>query len=107
MENEIDGTVRNVRTFNTTDAFTTTNTMYIFQATGSTVIGSAKIYSFKIRDNGTLVRDFVPVKLTNGSTVEYAMLDKVENKIYHNAGTGSFTGGPSVPSNLTYRLTYA
>lgn len=50
----------------------------------------AKLYSFKIYDNGTLVRNFVPVRSDAG---EYGLYDTIENNFYGNAGTGSFTGG--------------
>ncbi|MBO7484232.1 MAG: hypothetical protein J6T55_03835, partial [Alphaproteobacteria bacterium] len=51
-----------------------------------------KIYSCKITDNGTLVRNFLPVLAPKkeGTGQEPAMFDKVNNKIYYNAGTGTF-----------------
>lgn len=49
---------------------------------------SATLYSCKIYDNGTLVRDFVPVKGSNGSVGLY---DLVNKKFYGNAGSGAFT----------------
>lgn len=56
-----------------------------------------KFYSCKIYDNGTLVRDFVPVKRISDNV--YGLWDKVNEVLYENAGTGAFTGGPAV--NLT------
>ena len=50
-----------------------------------------KLYGWKFTSNSTLVRNFLPVK--NTSTSEYAMYDTVTKTIYHNSGTGSFTGG--------------
>lgn len=50
----------------------------------------AKIYYFKIYDNGTLVRDFVPCINASGA---YGLYDKVNKKFYGNAGSGAFTGG--------------
>lgn len=51
----------------------------------------AKVYSFKIYDNGTLVRDFVPVLDYDGIP---CMFDKVKGKLYYNQGTGEFIAGP-------------
>lgn len=51
-----------------------------------------RIYSCQIRDNGVLVRDFIPVRV---GQVGY-MYDKVSGELFGNAGTGSFTLGPDV-----------
>ena len=51
---------------------------------------STKIYYCKIWDNGTLARDFIPVRDENN--VGY-MLDILTNTLYANAGSGSFTIG--------------
>lgn len=50
---------------------------------------SAKFYS----SDGTLLRDFRPVK--DGAGV-YCMYDEVEKRYYYNQGTGDFTGGASI-----------
>ena len=56
--------------------------------------GSAfRLYSSKIYDNGTLIRDFVPCQNPTGNVGLY---DLVGAQFYGNAGTGSFTGGPEV-----------
>lgn len=47
-----------------------------------------ELYSCKIYNNGTIVRDFVPCKSGSG---ELGLYDCVEGKFYGNAGTGSFT----------------
>ena len=52
----------------------------------------AKIYTFKLYDNGTLKRDFVAVQSRSLSTV-IGLYDKANNKLYLNAGSGSFTVG--------------
>lgn len=57
---------------------------------------SAKLYSCQIYDGNTLVRDFIPIKTTANI---YGLWDKVNKVFYKNAGTGTFTGGPTV--NLT------
>lgn len=51
---------------------------------------SAKLFSCKIYDNGTLVRDFVPAKRISDDTV--GLYDIVNGAFYTNAGTGSFVG---------------
>ena len=62
----------------------------------------AKIYSCKIYDNGTLVRDYVPAK--NSSNV-VGLYDKITNTFYTNNGSGSFsygalTASPSTPLEI-------
>ena len=54
---------------------------------------SGKLYYFKIYDNGTLVRDFVPVeRIFDGSLGLY---DRVNSKLYLNsADSGNFSKGP-------------
>ena len=49
-----------------------------------------KMYGSKIWDNGTLVRNFIPVydTLTN----KYGMWESVQGKFYGNDGTGDFAG---------------
>lgn len=63
-----------------------------------------RLYSFQIYDDGTLVRDCIPVLDYNG---EACLFDKVGKKFYYNRGTGTFnwkakdTGEPYV-----YELEY-
>lgn len=52
---------------------------------------TGQIYDIKIWQSTTLVRDFVPV-VRNSDRVA-GFYDKVENKFYTNAGTGSFGSG--------------
>lgn len=71
-------------------AFTCPGNMYIFATNNNgSVYGyaSAKLYVLKIYDNDTLVRDFIPAKDEWGNV---GLFDKVEEKFYYNAGTGSF-----------------
>lgn len=49
-----------------------------------------KLYLCKIFDDGTLVRDFIPVRVGN---IGY-MYDKVSKQLFGNAGTGAFILGP-------------
>ena len=68
---------------------------YIFTASGyngGPDIGCAqKLYSFKIYDNGRLIRDYIPVKDENDIV---CLFDKISNNFYYNQGTGDLTAGP-------------
>lgn len=85
---------------------TTASTMpWILLASGTTAsltnIGnymSALLYSCKIYDNGTLVRDFVPC--TNSSNVA-GLYDLVNNKFYASATSTVFIAGPEYKSIKT------
>lgn len=69
-------------------------TMYLFgvNTSGSpnNQLGSLRIYSCKIYDNGTLIRDFVPCINPSGTVGLYDVAGKA---FYANAGTGTFTAG--------------
>ena len=60
----------------------------------SSVNGSVVLYAFSIKDNGVLVRNFVPVK--RNSDGEIGMYDTVNGTFYANAGSGTFISGPVV-----------
>lgn len=68
----------------------------------------AVIYSCKIYDNGTLVRDYIPCKNAGGTAGLY---DTVNGVFYQNSGSGTFIEGaevsyvPDAPSNLTAQVT--
>ena len=55
-------------------------------------IGAAKLYSFQVWQNGTLVFDGIPVRK---GTVGY-LYDRVSGKLFGNAGTGAFLYGNDV-----------
>lgn len=81
--------VKIVNNTNTTD-FTSPATLAIFALNNNgTVISFTgyKLQYYKIWDNNTLLRDFIPAIDENG--VGY-MLDRVSHTIYDNAGTGAF-----------------
>ena len=78
---------------------TTTQKIYLF-ARYSQILGLlTKIYSAKMwnKESTVLVRDIVPVLAPDkgeGKTgVVPAMLDKVNNQVYYNAGSGTFSYG--------------
>ena len=58
---------------------------------GAAQIG--KLYSCKIYDNGTLIRDYVPCKDPSGAVGLY---DLTGEQFYGNGGTGVFYAGPPV-----------
>lgn len=60
-----------------------------------TSYGCLRMYSCKVYDNGTLVRDMIPA--LNSSSVA-GMYDFVTGTFYTNQGSGSFTYGKSLPS---------
>ena len=67
--------------------------LYLFNVNNSGAINdsyatSMKLYSCKIYDNGTLVRDFIPCTNLSGTVGLY---DIVGKQFYANAGTGTFT----------------
>ena len=70
-----------------------------------------KIHSTRIwNNNGELVRNFVPVKRNSDSAI--GMYDTVTKAFFANAGTGTFTAGPTVantdvPANGTWTATWA
>lgn len=66
--------------------------LYAYHTATDTAGGkiAMKLYNCKIYDNGTLVRDFIPV--LNGSLVA-CLYDKKNNQYYTNAGTGAFLYG--------------
>lgn len=49
-----------------------------------------RVYSCKIYDNGTLIRDYVPAKRNDG---EVGLYDTASGVFYTNAGTGAFIAG--------------
>ena len=92
----INGTVVYTATYAT---FNSTYSLYLLTTNnaGSPMIESyptyARIYACQIYDNGTLVRDLVPAKRSDGTVGLY---DKVNDRFYTNSGTGAFTAGPEI-----------
>jgi hypothetical protein len=76
------------------------NTLYLFalHAGWSPYVvnyASMRIYSCKIYDGETLVRDFVPV--VRASDSKAGLYDLETDAFFGNAGSGSFTAGPEGP----------
>ena len=57
-------------------------------------ITAAKVYSLKMWQGDTLVRDFIPVRVGSGSSAVGYLCDRVSGNLFGNAGTGAFTIGP-------------
>ncbi len=79
---------------------TLSNNMYLFWV-GNKVYpdnkGRVQMYSCKIYDGETLVRDFMPCKDASGNVGLYDLAGK---QFYGNAGTGSFIAGTAITSKL-------
>lgn len=78
-------------------SFTANSSIYLFSVNngGNYSKASMKLYSCRIYDNGTLIRDYIAAKLADGTVGLY---DKLNGLFYINAGTGTFTAGPVVAS---------
>ena len=75
-------------------SFTSTVNLYLFVLPRSTrYFGKIKLYSCKIYDGSTLVRDFIPCKNPAGTVGLY---DRVGGEFYGNSGTGTFIAGEEV-----------
>lgn len=84
----------------TSSMFQSAVNMYLFAVNGGGTVetdymSSMKLYSCKIYDNDTLVRDYVPCMNANGIVGLY---DLVNNSFYTNIGTGEFTA-PNYSAN--------
>lgn len=80
----------------TTTAGTVTLSLYLLAQHNAAKVANyapAKLYSCKIYDNGTLVRDFIPAKNTAGVA---GLWDDVNSVFYTDAAGGSFIA-PSIP----------
>lgn len=75
--------------------FTTTNNLLAFATYDGTTIQktATKLYSLKLWNNGTLVRNFVAAKDSNNVV---GMYDLVSGQFFTNQGTGTFTAGDPV-----------
>ena len=58
-----------------------------------------RVFSCKMWDNGTLIRDYIPVVDDTNTPCLY---DRVSQQMYYNAGTGTFVAGPDMYQELEY-----
>lgn len=91
-------TINDTSVVHDTSNFSSIYNTFIFASSNydgiPTPINKVRCYYFQIYDNGTLVRDFIPVRI---GTKGY-MLDKVSGELYGNSGTGDFILGQDVGS---------
>lgn len=95
-------TIDNTETITATyESFSSDTELPLFcRADGTTYNAyiKGKLYSCKIYDNGTLIRDFVPCKNPNG---EAGLYDFINKSFVGNSGSGEFlAGGEIIPRQL-------
>lgn len=74
--------------------FSSLNDIYLFAGGASRPSQiTTTIYSAKFYDNGTIIRDFIPVIDKHGIACMY---DKVSQTFFYNSGTGDFVAGPTL-----------
>lgn len=89
---KIDDTQTNI----TATSMPTTLNLFIFKGNvdfSATFSIKQRVKYYKIYDNGTLVRNFIPIKTEKGAV---GLLDQVNNLAYYNVGTGTFIAGNGV-----------
>ncbi len=88
--------------------FQTSGHMYLFFA--GNYLTKARIYSYQHKNtSGTLIRNMIPVRRNSDGAI--GMYDTVTKTFFTNAGTGTFTAGPTVantdvPANPTWTATW-
>lgn len=88
----------------TAQTYSTPGSLYLFACNNNGSVfrlSSTRIYSCKIYDNGTLVRDLWPCKNSSGTLGLY---DLVNSTFYTNVGTGSFIEGSSTAGGVARKV---
>ena len=85
-------TGKNVASLSTTNTSTSKFSLFGVPTTPSKN-ALARIYRFKLWDNGDLIYDIIPVLDHNSVPCMY---DLVSNQFFYNAGTGDFIAGPVI-----------
>ena len=83
----VDGSVIDVPTYTSFPSQTLTVTLFV--RNGGSAFINGRVYYFKMYENGTLVRDFIPCYKDGVA----CMVDKLTGTAYLNQGTGSFSAG--------------
>lgn len=82
------------------NTFSSQNSIYLFGVHRNDFkSGYAKnfrVYYFKMYNSGTLVRDFIPVRV---GQIGY-MYDKVSGQLFKNIGSGNFILGPDIANSI-------
>lgn len=84
-----------------TNSFADTKTITIFVRNGNSLNGyiDGRLYYFKIYENGTLIRDFIPCYRKNDNVI--GLYDAVNDVFYLNQGTNNFIKGSNMDSTVT------
>lgn len=78
---------------------TATNNLFLFAYNNIYIHSNLRIYSCKIYDGETLIRDFIPCYRKNDDVI--GMYDLANGVFYENAGTIAFIKGNIIPSQET------
>lgn len=84
--------INGVQTSKTFTGYTDGYNNTVFYGNGR--YGQYMVYSYKLYNGSTLIRDFVPAKRSSDGVL--GLYDLVTNAFYVNAGTGEFIAGPVV-----------
>lgn len=87
---EYNGTLYNCDTYGTVKDDTNTHEVMLLTSQQNTAKASCKVYSFKIYEGETLIRDLIPAKTPDNIVCFY---DKVTGSLYKNRGSGNFIAG--------------
>lgn len=95
--NKNDITINEVNAVHTESEFTAVSPIALFSMNENGNVNkamvNAKLFSCKIYENDSLIRDFRPCKMASDII---GLWDEVENKFYGNKGTGTFIAGPEI-----------
>ena len=93
----LDGTTLNI----TQQEYETERNLEIFRSYNENRYGKYKLYSMKMYNNGTLIRNFIPCYRNADSVI--GLYDLVNDVFYTNQGTGTFSRGvvTELPSEYT------
>ena len=80
-------------------AFETNGNLYLFSFTAGANMSIVKLFSFKIYEGTTLVRNMIPCYRKLDDVV--GLYDVKNNVFYTNAGTGTFTKGNDILNEIT------
>ena len=83
--------------FNRESSFTNSKSIVIFAVAKSTGVGEYskyRLYSFKLWQDGSLIRNFIPCKET--STGKIGLYDLVGKRFYASSGSGSLIAGEAI-----------
>lgn len=82
---------------------TTLAVFALHNQTGYVDNGIIDLYSFKIYENNTIVKDFVPCKRNSDDAI--GLIDIINNAFYTNLGTGTFAAG-RILTNTSINVKY-